>query len=37
MMLADVLGTVWWTALMAGGGFVLGVLLSSYIKALLEK
>ena len=37
MMLADVLGTMWWTALMAGGGFVFGVLLSGYIKSLLDR
>jgi len=37
MMLADVLGNMWWTALMAGGGFVLGVIMSGYIKSLLDR
>tara|TARA_Y100000310_G_C20241029_1_gene604683 strand:+ start:259 stop:369 length:111 start_codon:yes stop_codon:yes gene_type:complete len=36
-MLADILGMTWWTVLMAGGGFVVGIFLSSHIKSILKK
>jgi len=37
MILADVLGMTWWTILMAGGGFVAGVLMSGFIKSLINR
>ena len=37
LFLADMLGTTWWTILMFGGGFVLGVFMSSMIKNMLNR
>ena len=37
MFLADMLGTTWWTLLCIGGGFVAGVMLSGWVKALIGK
>jgi hypothetical protein len=37
MLLADFLGTTWWTVLCIGGGFIAGVAFSGWVKSFLNK
>ena len=35
--MAGFLGTVWWSILMAGGGFAAGVFMANKVKSLLAR